>query len=117
MWVLLLAFPRPYIANTLGWMTAELGRQPWLIGVRIWARGLGQRILPAVWWVEPEIGAIVNSPVQPIQTREFLICFAHFSQKVERSPANCLDEIICTFGQIGLRPWDSESASALARPM
>jgi len=29
--VLLLAFPYPYIANTLGWMTAELGRQPWLI--------------------------------------------------------------------------------------
>jgi len=28
---LLLAFPFPYIANTLGWMTAELGRQPWLI--------------------------------------------------------------------------------------
>lgn len=31
MWVLMLAFPFPYIANTLGWMTAELGRQPWLI--------------------------------------------------------------------------------------
>ena len=31
LWVLLLAFPFPYIANTLGWMTAELGRQPWLI--------------------------------------------------------------------------------------
>jgi cytochrome d ubiquinol oxidase subunit I len=30
-WVLMLAFPFPYIANTLGWMTAELGRQPWLI--------------------------------------------------------------------------------------
>ena len=29
--VLMLAFPFPYIANTLGWMTAELGRQPWLI--------------------------------------------------------------------------------------
>ena len=28
---LMLAFPYPYIANTLGWMTAELGRQPWLI--------------------------------------------------------------------------------------
>jgi cytochrome bd ubiquinol oxidase subunit I len=28
---LMLAFPFPYIANTLGWMTAELGRQPWLI--------------------------------------------------------------------------------------
>jgi len=31
LWVLTLAFPFPYIANTLGWMTAELGRQPWLI--------------------------------------------------------------------------------------
>lgn len=26
----MLAFPFPYIANTLGWLTAELGRQPWL---------------------------------------------------------------------------------------
>ena len=31
LWVLMLAFPFPYIANTLGWMTAELGRQPWLL--------------------------------------------------------------------------------------
>jgi cytochrome d ubiquinol oxidase subunit I len=31
LWILMLAFPYPYIANTLGWMTAELGRQPWLI--------------------------------------------------------------------------------------
>jgi cytochrome d ubiquinol oxidase subunit I len=31
LWVLMLAFPFPYVANTLGWMTAELGRQPWLI--------------------------------------------------------------------------------------
>jgi len=31
LWVLMLAFPFPYIANTLGWMTAELGRQPWLV--------------------------------------------------------------------------------------
>ncbi len=27
----MLALPFPYIANTLGWMTTELGRQPWLI--------------------------------------------------------------------------------------
>jgi cytochrome d ubiquinol oxidase subunit I len=27
----MLAFPFPYIANTAGWMTAELGRQPWLV--------------------------------------------------------------------------------------
>jgi cytochrome d ubiquinol oxidase subunit I len=31
LWVLLLAFPFPYLANTLGWMTTELGRQPWLV--------------------------------------------------------------------------------------
>ena len=31
LWVLLLLFPFPYIANTAGWMTAEVGRQPWLI--------------------------------------------------------------------------------------
>ena len=31
LWALLLSFPLPCIANTAGWMTAELGRQPWLI--------------------------------------------------------------------------------------
>lgn len=31
LWVLMLALPFPYVANTAGWMTAELGRQPWLI--------------------------------------------------------------------------------------
>jgi cytochrome d ubiquinol oxidase subunit I len=31
LWVLMLAFPFPFIANTAGWMTAELGRQPWLV--------------------------------------------------------------------------------------
>ncbi|HBY64258.1 MAG TPA: cytochrome ubiquinol oxidase subunit I [Solibacterales bacterium] len=31
LWALMLAAPFPYIANTAGWMTAELGRQPWLI--------------------------------------------------------------------------------------
>jgi cytochrome d ubiquinol oxidase subunit I len=30
-WVLVLAFPFPYIATTAGWLTAELGRQPWLV--------------------------------------------------------------------------------------
>lgn len=31
LWVLMFAFPFPYIATTMGWMTAELGRQPWLV--------------------------------------------------------------------------------------
>ena len=31
LWTLMLAAPFPIIANTAGWMTAELGRQPWLV--------------------------------------------------------------------------------------
>jgi len=31
LWILMLAFPFPFIANTAGWMTTELGRQPWLL--------------------------------------------------------------------------------------
>jgi cytochrome d ubiquinol oxidase subunit I len=31
LWTLMLSIPFPYIATTAGWMTAELGRQPWLI--------------------------------------------------------------------------------------
>ena len=30
LWILMLATPFPYIANTAGWFTAELGRQPWV---------------------------------------------------------------------------------------
>src|ERR1035437_825721 len=29
LWLLLLAAPFPFIANSAGWLTAELGRQPW----------------------------------------------------------------------------------------
>jgi cytochrome d ubiquinol oxidase subunit I len=31
LWILMLAFPFPYIATTAGWLTAELGRQPWVV--------------------------------------------------------------------------------------
>jgi cytochrome d ubiquinol oxidase subunit I len=31
LWALMLSFPFPYIATNFGWMTAEIGRQPWLI--------------------------------------------------------------------------------------
>ena len=31
LWALMLAFPFPYIANTAGWLTTELGRQPWTV--------------------------------------------------------------------------------------
>jgi cytochrome d ubiquinol oxidase subunit I len=31
LWALMLCAPFPYLATTAGWMTAELGRQPWLV--------------------------------------------------------------------------------------
>jgi cytochrome d ubiquinol oxidase subunit I len=31
LWILMLSFPFPFIANTAGWITAEIGRQPWLV--------------------------------------------------------------------------------------
>jgi len=45
LWILMLCFPLPYIANTAGWMTAELGRQPWLIyGLMRTAQGASPRV-------------------------------------------------------------------------
>ena len=31
LWLLVVLTPFPYVANTAGWLTAELGRQPWVI--------------------------------------------------------------------------------------
>ena len=40
LWLLTLSAPFPYIATTAGWMTAELGRQPWLVyGLQLTAEG------------------------------------------------------------------------------
>ena len=48
LWALLLALPFPYIATTAGWMTAELGRQPWLIyGLMRTAAGVSPRVSAA----------------------------------------------------------------------
>src|SRR3989441_321308 len=45
LWVLMICLPLPYIANTAGWMTAELGRQPWLIyGLMRTAHGASPRV-------------------------------------------------------------------------
>ncbi len=45
LWLLLLALPFPYIANMAGWVTAEVGRQPWLIyGLLRTAKGFSTRV-------------------------------------------------------------------------
>jgi cytochrome d ubiquinol oxidase subunit I len=45
LWILMLAFPFPYIATTAGWMTAELGRQPWIVyGLQRTAEGSSHNV-------------------------------------------------------------------------
>jgi cytochrome d ubiquinol oxidase subunit I len=45
LWVLMLAFPFPYIATTAGWVTAELGRQPWVVyGLMRTAQGVSPNV-------------------------------------------------------------------------
>ena len=31
LWAFVLAIPLPYVANQVGWVTAEVGRQPWIV--------------------------------------------------------------------------------------
>ncbi len=51
LWTLMLCVPLPYIANTAGWMTAELGRQPWLIhGLMRTAQGISPRVAAGNAW-------------------------------------------------------------------
>ncbi|HTP68993.1 MAG TPA: cytochrome ubiquinol oxidase subunit I [Dongiaceae bacterium] len=51
LWLLMLCAPMPYIANTAGWMTAELGRQPWLIyGLMRTASGVSPRVNAGSAW-------------------------------------------------------------------
>jgi cytochrome d ubiquinol oxidase subunit I len=51
LWTLMVCVPLPYIANTAGWMTAELGRQPWLIyGLMRTANGISPRVAAGNAW-------------------------------------------------------------------
>ena len=45
LWIVMLSFPFPFIANTAGWMTAEIGRQPWLAyGLMRTSEGFSQNV-------------------------------------------------------------------------
>ena len=51
LWLLMISIPMPYIANTAGWITAELGRQPWLIyGLMRTAHGASPRVGAGNTW-------------------------------------------------------------------
>ena len=45
LWILMLCAPLAYVANTAGWMTAEVGRQPWVVyGLMRTADGFSQYV-------------------------------------------------------------------------
>lgn len=51
LWILMICVPLPYIANTAGWCTAELGRQPWLIyGLMRTTHGVSPRVSSGNAW-------------------------------------------------------------------
>jgi cytochrome d ubiquinol oxidase subunit I len=51
LWILMLSLPFPFIANTAGWMTAEVGRQPWLIyGLMPTADGFSANVSAGNGW-------------------------------------------------------------------
>jgi cytochrome d ubiquinol oxidase subunit I len=51
LWILMLSLPFPYIANTAGWMVAEMGRQPWLVyGLLRTPQGYSHRVSAGDGW-------------------------------------------------------------------
>jgi cytochrome d ubiquinol oxidase subunit I len=51
LWALMLVVPFPYIATTAGWITAEVGRQPWLVyGLMRTAAGVSPRVSSGSAW-------------------------------------------------------------------
>ncbi len=51
LWIVMLCLPFPYIANTAGWMVAELGRQPWLVyGLLRTNTGFSQHVSAGDGW-------------------------------------------------------------------
>ena len=68
LWILLLLFPLPYIANTAGWMTAELGRQPWLVyGLMRTEDGYSKMVSAGNgWFTLPRIPGNVHRALHPV---------------------------------------------------
>ena len=51
LWILMLSFPLPFIANTAGWMTAEIGRQPYVVyGLMRTIDGFSKSVTAANVW-------------------------------------------------------------------
>ncbi len=70
LWILMLSAPFPFIANTTGWMTAELGRQPWLVyGIlRTQGRLLRHRLVREHPLQPPRLHGPLPTPGSPLRS-------------------------------------------------
>jgi cytochrome d ubiquinol oxidase subunit I len=91
LWLLMLATPFPFIANTAGWMTTELGRQPWLAyGLLRTSEGVspivssgnvlfsligfaGMYTLLSILWLTIMVQEVVRGPRQPTEEHEMVV--------------------------------------------
>ena len=116
LWVLMLAFPFPYIATTAGWMTAELGRQPWLIyGLMRTAHGSslnvesGTRPLHADWVHGNLLRARSALPFRH-RTRDR----ARTGRRRRRARVACGGRACLRSGSASPRSWPRHSLSSMA---
>lgn len=63
LWVFVLAVPTPFIANEVGWMSAEVGRQPWIVHPRLEFGADGKVLLD-------ENGMVKYRPEEGLLTRD-----------------------------------------------
>ena len=91
LFLLMLSTPLPFIANTAGWMTTELGRQPWLAyellrtatGSSPTVSGgnvlfsligfAGMYVLLSILWLVVMVQEIVRGPQQPTESHEMVV--------------------------------------------
>lgn len=58
------SLPLPYLASTLGWLMAEMGRQPWLVyGLQLTQQGVSKVVSPASIWTSLLAYAVVYAGV------------------------------------------------------
>lgn len=91
--IMLLSIPLPYIANQLGWIVAEVGRQPWIVyGVLKTAAGVSKNISAAQVWVSLLGFTVLYSGLG-------LIDIYLLTKYAKQGPDNDLSSIIKTEGR------------------
>jgi cytochrome bd ubiquinol oxidase subunit I len=80
MWAFVLAIPLPYAANQLGWVTAEVGRQPWIVyGLLRTSDALSKAVTP-----HQNLGSIIMFVV--IYTLLFAVWVYVLNDKIHHGP-------------------------------